>query len=99
MHQNVYVATLSVLGVPHLSVINAQLLRGNERDRLRDFMNAYTNVSCVLCASELPRYPNNAAGLIDGQCCDRCNSEHVIPYRLSQHLMTTVQSRKRTRGL
>ena len=37
---------------------------------------------CVLCKAELIGMGHNPEPLASGRCCDNCNSEKVIPYRL-----------------
>jgi len=37
---------------------------------------------CCLCGEEYERFGNSARPLKDGQCCDKCNYEKVIPARL-----------------
>ena len=39
---------------------------------------------CVICGEEHTGYPNNAAPVDDGPCCDKCNIEKVIPARLKK---------------
>lgn len=38
--------------------------------------------TCVICGQEFEGYGNNAAPYANGTCCDSCNAEYVIPYRL-----------------
>jgi hypothetical protein len=39
---------------------------------------------CSICHEELnAKHGNNAAPINDGRCCDRCNSEVVIPARIA----------------
>jgi hypothetical protein len=39
---------------------------------------------CSICHEDLNvKHGNNAAPINDGQCCDRCNSEVVIPARIA----------------
>lgn len=39
--------------------------------------------TCVLCLGKFTGWGNNPAPLEhDGECCDECNSQHVIPVRI-----------------
>ena len=40
-------------------------------------------MKCCICGEEINGYGNNAEPLAEGECCDRCNIEVVIPYRLA----------------
>lgn len=44
-------------------------------------MKKRKNVCCI-CGKEYSGYGNNAKPLKEGKCCDSCNKEYVIPYRL-----------------
>jgi len=37
---------------------------------------------CVLCDTAIIGFGNNARPLADGRCCDDCNSNLVLPYRI-----------------
>ena len=38
---------------------------------------------CIICGKNYKGYGNNARPVKDGQCCDKCNIEKVIPIRIS----------------
>ena len=38
---------------------------------------------CCFCGADYGRYGNNAQPLFDGRCCNNCNTEMVIPARIS----------------
>lgn len=38
---------------------------------------------CSICGKKYKGYGNNARPVKDGQCCDKCNMEKVIPMRIS----------------
>ena len=37
---------------------------------------------CPICGAKIQGMGNNAYPLFEGICCDKCNSEKVIPFRL-----------------
>lgn len=39
-------------------------------------------MKCCICKKETGKYGNNANPLINGRCCDLCNEQKVIPFRL-----------------
>ena len=39
---------------------------------------------CVICNEHFTGYGNNAEPVKDGICCDTCNTNHVIPARMSE---------------
>lgn len=39
---------------------------------------------CVICGKEYDGYGNNAQPVKDGNCCDKCNQEVVIPARIKK---------------
>lgn len=47
-------------------------------------------MKCVLCGAEIEKqidgiaYGNNAMPLAEGQCCDKCNDERVVPERIKR---------------
>jgi hypothetical protein len=43
-----------------------------------------TNQICVICQEPYTGYGHNAEPVCLGMCCDDCNTEWVIPARLSQ---------------
>ena len=79
----------------HVAVVNANNLMEQEADALYEFMSKYHANACIICASELPSHPNNAAPLVQGRCCALCNQRYVIPYRTTQMLMTVTVARRR----
>ncbi len=40
-------------------------------------------IKCVICGETKEEYGNNAFPVAPGVCCDRCNSDVVIPARLN----------------
>lgn len=40
-------------------------------------------MKCCICGKEIIGYGNNAMPVSEGRCCDECNSDFVIPVRLS----------------
>jgi len=47
---------------------------------------------CVLCGCELSGYGNNAEPLAEGLCCNKCNSEKVIPARIKAELNEVLKN-------
>lgn len=46
-------------------------------------------MKCCFCKKDAGEYGNNANPIMDARCCDACNEEIVIPFRLMkmhQHL-------------
>ncbi len=41
-----------------------------------------TKKICSICKKEYTGFGNNALPAFKGQCCDKCNSEIVIPIRM-----------------
>jgi len=41
-----------------------------------------TKAICCICKQPYEGYGNNAEPFEVGRCCDRCNKEFVIPYRI-----------------
>ena len=39
-------------------------------------------MKCVLCKKVIESFGNNAAPIMEGRCCDKCNINVVIPARL-----------------
>lgn len=37
---------------------------------------------CSICGKTYYEFPNNAAPVTDGNCCDECNMNYVIPARI-----------------
>ena len=80
--RNLYLASLVANGKQQVAVVNLDNLIDEEATRLTCFMRAYRKNSCVLCAGNLPRHPHNASPIVKGQCCDVCNQQLVLPYRI-----------------
>ena len=40
---------------------------------------------CCLCGKEFNGWGNNAAPVANGECCDECNSNIVIPARIEEY--------------
>lgn len=38
--------------------------------------------TCSICGKTYYEFPNNAAPVTDGNCCDECNMNVVIPARI-----------------
>jgi hypothetical protein len=94
-NHNLYVARYTNGSVEHVAVVNATNLPEQEAEALHEFMSNYHANACIICASDLPPHPNNAAPLVQGRCCDLCNQTHIIPYRTTQMLMTVTVARRR----
>lgn len=39
-------------------------------------------MKCCFCKKDAGEYGNNANPIMDARCCDACNEEKVIPFRL-----------------
>jgi hypothetical protein len=39
---------------------------------------------CVICRKSFPGFGNNAAPVADGQCCNDCNINVVVPARVER---------------
>lgn len=39
---------------------------------------------CQICFGTIQGYGNNAAPYVEGNCCDSCNYEYVLPCRMSR---------------
>ncbi len=50
----------------------------NDEEAQEDYSEVGT---CCLCGGTFSHHGNNALPLVDGGCCDRCNSEKVVPQR------------------
>lgn len=79
---DVYVDTLQEGGRRKVAIINLHNLPSEGQDHIKSFASKYALGSCIICAGELGRYPNNAEPLMPGECCDACNQAHVLPHRL-----------------
>ena len=51
---------------------------------------------CVICDEHFTGYGNNADPVKDGICCDACNTNSVIPARMSE--LFAEQQREMTKG-
>lgn len=40
---------------------------------------------CCICGEKIDGYGNNAEPIKNGECCDKCNDEKVIPVRLKEY--------------
>lgn len=40
-------------------------------------------MKCSICGKKITKLDSNNASPFDGECCNECNSEHVIPVRLA----------------
>lgn len=79
---HVYLATLKKEGILKGAIIGLHNLSKEGQDHMKSFASKYAPGSCIICAKELGRYPNDAEPLISGQCCDACNQVHVVPHRM-----------------
>jgi predicted DNA-binding transcriptional regulator AlpA len=48
---------------------------------------------CSICGLKY-EYGNNAQPINDGECCDRCNAERVLPARIKQHLQAINKTKE-----
>ena len=61
---------------------------GHSVAQLKAILNAGMNADCVICAETIQPQANgwthghNAAPLYEGQCCNDCWVQHVLPERL-----------------
>lgn len=39
---------------------------------------------CSICGKKYTGWGNNALPINDGECCDKCNGDYVIPARIAQ---------------
>ena len=39
---------------------------------------------CSICGKKYTGWGNNAWPVNDGECCDKCNGDYVIPARIAQ---------------
>jgi len=42
-------------------------------------------MKCVICKQEYDGFGNNAEPVEEGECCDKCNMEVVVPARMKQY--------------
>ncbi len=53
--------------------------------RVKDLDNGKGNIKCCLCSADAGKYGHNPEPLVEfenGRCCDDCNYNIVLPYRL-----------------
>lgn len=55
--------------------------------------------TCCICKKELKGYGNNAEPFRKGVCCNKCNSEFVIPSRLVYITIFTADKVKAVKEL
>lgn len=79
---HVYLATLKEGDQLKGAIIGLHNLSSEGQDHIKSFVSKYTPGSCMICAEEMGRYPNNAEPFLSGNCCDACNHAHVLPYRM-----------------
>ena len=51
----------------------------------KELTNSKGNINCCFCYKDAGEFGNNPEPLVnyeDGKCCDDCNMELVLPYRL-----------------
>ena len=41
-------------------------------------------MKCVICRRKFEGHGNNALPIKEGKCCDKCNQEVVVPFRIIQ---------------
>lgn len=55
-------------------------------------------MKCVICGKKLKDYGHNADPIsAEGQCCDKCNIEQVIPARIS--IMFSIMKLEKAKDL
>ena len=79
---HVYLATLQEGGILKGAIIGLHNLSSEGQDHMKSFASKYTLGSCMICAEEMGRHPNNAEPFMTGVCCDVCNHAHVVPHRM-----------------
>lgn len=90
---HVYLATFTLQEGNQLkgAIIGLHNLSGEGQDHMKSFASKYTPGSCMICAEEMGRYPNNAEPFMSGHCCDACNHAHVVPHRM--YMMIQMMNR------
>jgi hypothetical protein len=58
-------------------------IRYGELTRMDAEITEDVDDGCCFCGADYGRYGNNAQPLFDGRCCNNCNTEMVIPARIS----------------
>lgn len=51
-------------------------------------------MNCCICEKEIKRNGNNAEPFRKGICCNECNMDFVIPYRMSDLVIMTNEKKK-----
>jgi hypothetical protein len=55
--------------------------------------NRINNNECILCGGDYGEYGHNPAPLGQGgRCCDKCNSQDVLPARLKNYRLATMKA-------
>lgn len=81
--RNVYVVTFNYPdGSRGVAAMNVHNLTEERVAALSAFMWAYTPNACILCAADLPAHPHNTMPIVNGKCCDACNQNCVLPFRM-----------------
>ena len=60
-----------------INALNLKLITNNLK------MPITASFKCVLCNKNSKGYGNNAQPKAEGRCCDKCNYEVVLPYRIA----------------
>ena len=53
--------------------------------------------NCVICGKAFDGYGNNADPVADGECCDECNMNIVVPARIEQIVADRRKEQKNER--
>lgn len=51
-------------------------------------------LSCVICGKKSLGYGHNAMPASEGRCCDKCNEEVVIPFRMKENLTRNITKKQ-----
>lgn len=53
---------------------------------------------CVICEMEMraDEWGHNAWPIVDGQCCDTCQHNHVLPARILQYQLAEQKRKEAT---
>lgn len=51
---------------------------------------------CSICGEEYEGYGNNAQPVNNGQCCDECNSNVVIPFRFNYSRLQLIKNERKS---
>ena len=51
---------------------------------------------CTICELEMSDndWGHNAWPVADGQCCDACQNEHVLPARITQYYLNQLKEKQ-----